>query len=114
MIGKDFESKPTVWVSEKDEDLILSSDACEPVEIPTYDAEIKAFSKLGKHFKLLYQLHEGEDGIDLLNMGYGSDFKTQMLHGFAVNPKLETRYFVSYCPEAIYKRHRLAVVKVER
>ena len=114
LLGVEFESKPTVWVSEQDEDLILSSDACEPVEVPTYDAEIKAFSKLGKHFKLLYQLNEGDDGIDLLNMGYGSDFRTQILHGFVVNPKLKTRYFASYCPEAIYQKHKLAIVKIDR
>lgn len=115
IIGKKFESKPTPWVSDEDDGLMLSSDACEPVEVPTYDAEIKSFSNWGKHFKLLHTLKDYKGrGFDLLDLGYSSDFRHQIVHGFVVNPKLKVRYFVSFCPEAIYDEHRLVIVPVFR
>jgi len=117
IIGKKLDSKPTPWVSDEDDGLMLSSDACEPVEVPTYDAEIKSFSSWGKHFKLIHQLNHQDiqgDPLELLNMGYGSDFRYQILHGFVVNPELRTRYFVSYCPEANYDQHKLAIIPFER
>lgn len=115
IVGQKFNSKPTPWVSDEDDALMLSSDACEPVEVPTYDAEIKSFSKWGKHFKLIYKLrsYTGRN-YDLLDFGHGSDFRHQIVHGFVVNPKLEVRYFVSYCPEAIYQEHRIVVLPIYR
>lgn len=115
IIGKKLDSKPTPWVSDEDDGLMLSSDACEPVEVPTYDVEIKSFSTWGKHFKLLYTSRDYKGRLyDLLDLGYGSDFRYQIVHGFVVNPELNVRYFASYCPEAIYQEHKLVVLPIFR
>lgn len=115
IVGKEFETKPGVWQSEEDGDLILSSDGCEPAEIVTYDAEVKSFTNAGKHFKLLYKyLNHNSRGFDLLQIDYSSDYRYQILHGFVVNPDLQIRYFVSYYPEALYPEHRLVVIPVCR
>jgi len=115
IVGKKFDAKPVIWVSEEDDDLMLSSDGAEPGEKVTYDCEIKSFSYAGKHFKLLYtMMHYNGRGFDKLQLDYKSDYRYQILHGFIVNPDLQVRYFVSYYPEALYAEHRIVVIPVFR
>ena len=114
ILGLEFDGKPGVWVSDEDDLLMLSSDGCEPGEKITYDAEIKSL-QAGKHFKLLYNGREMIDRYyDLVPADAKNDYRHQILHGFIVNKELKTRYFVSYCPEAIYPEHRLVILPIKR
>lgn len=115
IVGLEFEAKPALWVSDEDDQLMQSSDGCEPADIVTYDCEIKSFTYPGKHFKLLYQMRDYKGrGFDKLQLDYKSDYRDQIIHGFIVNPDLKVRYFVSYYPEALYAEHRFVIIPIFR
>ena len=114
IVGLEFDGKPGVWVSDDDDLLMLSSDGCEPGDKVTYDTEIKSLSH-GKHFKLLYKARDYTGRpFDLVPSDAKNDYRAQVLHGFIVNKDLQTRYFVSFCPEARYQEHRIVVLPIER
>lgn len=114
IVGLEFDGKPGVWVSDEDDLLMLSSDGCEPGDKITYDAEIKSL-QAGKHFKLLYKARDYKDRyFGLVPSDAKNDYRYQIIHGFIVNKELKVRYFVSYCPEAIYPEHRIAVLPIFR
>ena len=113
IVGLPFDTKPGIWKS--DDYLVhISVDGAEPTDIPTYDAEVKAL-KAGKHFKYLYKsLKWKSSQLDLVPNEYGAYYREQVLHAFAVNPLLETRFFMLYEPNAIYEEHKVVLIVIRR
>lgn len=111
--GLEFDLKPGLWRSD-DGTLHISSDGAEPVDEPTYDAEIKCLNA-GKHFKYLDKRRNWRgDELNLVPNEMGAYYKDQVLHAFLVNPKLKTRYFFMYNPDAIYQEHRGVLIVINR
>ncbi len=111
VVGLPFELKPGMW---RNGNYHISSDGAEPVAEPTYDCEVKCL-KEGKHFKYLYKARNWDGAqLDLIPDEYGAYYKEQALHGFVVNKKLRTRYFVLYEPNAKYAEHKIVVIVINR
>lgn len=89
----DFDPLPGVWVSEIDDNIILSPDAAEKGDKPTYAAEAKCFDS-DNHIKYIVL-----DRRAILLEDYNpfnsvpKDNQDQVLDYFVVNENLQTLYF---------------------
>lgn len=84
---------PGVWVSDIDENNILSPDAAEPGDTPTYAAEAKCFDS-ANHVKYVVTDRRARKEKDYNPFkSVPKDNQDQLLDYFAVNEHLETVYF---------------------
>lgn len=114
IVGLKFNLKPGLWRSDTNSMLHISVDGAEPGDNPTYDAEVKAL-KEGKHFKYLFKRKNWKGSeLDLVPDEYGAQYREQVLQAFAVNPNLQTRYFMLYEPNAIYTEHKTVLMVIQR
>lgn len=96
----DIDLEPGVWVSDLDEDIILSPDGAERADIPTWAAEAKCLSS-ANHLKyivkdLVAKQSDAYNPINSIPNDYKDSFKEQVIDYFVVNEALKTLYFVLY------------------
>ena len=87
---------PGVWVSDEDEDLILSPDAAEPGNKPTYAAENKSLDSENHLKAILFDKRAKKLGDYNPFKSVPKDFQDQALDYFTTNEYLETLYFGLY------------------
>lgn len=116
LLGIPFNDNPGMWISDLNDDISVSPDGAEPVDLPTYSAEAKALGA-GKHFKYLWKarnLKLDDNPIDIIPNETGSFYKEQCLQYFVVNEKLQTHYFVLYNEDCIFEDHEIVIIRIER
>lgn len=89
----DLDLDPGVWVSDLDERIILSPDAAEKGDKPTYAAEAKCFDS-DNHIKYVVLDRKAKEleGYNAFN-SVPKDNQDQVVDYFVVNDNLETLYF---------------------
>ena len=102
-LGLPFDTEPGIWVSDIDDDIMVSPDGAQPVEgdqLPTYAGEVKSLSS-AKHLKYIYTDHKAKQRSDY-NPYYSipndaqNNYQDQVLQYFVVNPELEDLYFALF------------------
>jgi hypothetical protein len=99
-IGLPFDADPGVWVSDIDDDIMVSPDGAQPTsktEKPTYAAEIKAL-KSAYHLKYLYEDYKARqeptyNPFDGIPHDAHHNYQDQVLQYFVVNEALQDLYF---------------------
>lgn len=113
----DLNYDPGVWVSDKDEDMIVSPDAAENKKIPTYAAEVKCLDSKNHLLGILQDKRARKEGdynpLESLKIGQ-SDFRWQVIQYFVVNEKLKTVYFTLYDDRYAYDKLIHYVIYVDR
>lgn len=113
----DLDYDPGVWVSDKDEDMIVSPDACEKKKIPTYAAEAKCLDSKNHLLGILQdkRARREDDYKPLQSLKIGqSDFRWQIIQYFVINEKLETVYFTLYDDRYAYDNLMHYVIPIDR
>ena len=95
-----FDKEPGIWVSDIDDDVMVSPDGAQPVEgeqLPTYAAEIKALSS-AHHLKYLYEDYKakqkpGYDPFNSIPHDSQHNYQDQVLQYFVVNESMQDLYF---------------------
>lgn len=102
----DLDIDPGVWVSDLDDNIILSPDAAEKGNKPTYAAEAKCFDS-DNHIKYIVLDRRAKKMEDYNPFkSIPKDNQDQVLDYFVVNNNLETLYFTLY-------DDRIAIPKLE-
>lgn len=90
---------PGVWVSDEDEDIMVSPDACEASKNPTYAVEAKCLDSKNHIQGIIQDIKAQQEtsyqSIESLRIAT-SDFRWQVTQYFVVNEHLKTVYFVLY------------------
>ena len=102
-LGIPFDYNPGIWVSDIDDDIMVSPDGAEPVddgELPTYSAEVKCLSS-GQHLKYIYEDMKARkrsdyEAIYSIPNETPHFYRDQVVQAFVVNEKLEHLFFTLF------------------
>lgn len=116
--GIPFRTGCGVWISEVDENVTFSPDGEEPVELPTYSAEVKALAS-DKQIKaitkdLLAKKKEDYNPIYSVPDEVGAYYRDQAIQAFVVNEKLEKHHFLLYDDRMAFEELKLYAIVIER
>ena len=121
--GLDIDKEPGVWVSDLDEDMGISPDGAQIVdveagEIPIYAAEVKALES-GKHLKfvrkdILAKQRSDYNPIYSVPNEQGAYYRDQAIKYFVVNKKLEKLYYVLYDDRITFDHLVCYVITINR
>lgn len=109
-----------VWLDDSNDSIMFSPDGEEPVEEPTYSAEVKALSS-DKHIKFIFMdiMAKKQDGYNPIYSVPDSWedralYRDQAIQAFVVNDKLQTHYFILYDDRVAFEQLRLYVIPIKR
>lgn len=113
----DIDFDPGVWVSDEDEDIMVSPDACETSLKPTFAIEAKCLDSKNHLQGIVQDLkakkEEHYNPINSLKIGT-SDFRWQVTQYFVVNEGLETVYFTLYDDRFAHEKLMHHVITIYR
>lgn len=117
LFGLNVDMDCGLWVSDEDEDIMVSPDAAENCDNPTYAVEAKCLDS-SNHLRGILQdmrakKEEGYDPLNSLQIGT-SDFRWQVIQYFVVNEDLKTVYFTLYDDRFAHDKLTHYVIQVDR
>lgn len=108
---------PGVWVSDEDEDIMVSPDACEDSKTPMFAIEAKCLDSKNHLQGMIQDIQakklEGYNPIESLKIGT-SDFRWQVIQYFVVNGDLKKVYFVLYDDRFAHDKLMHYVIEINR
>jgi hypothetical protein len=113
-VGKTFDLDPGVWVDEYNDNIILSPDAAQKGDKPTYAAEAKCFNS-ANHLRIILSDKRNKkiEGYNPFN-SIPKENQDQALDYFAINPDLKTLYFTLYDDRIIFEELMHYVIEIKR
>lgn len=116
--GIPFRTGCGVWISDADGNTTFSPDGEEPVDKPTYSAEVKALSS-DKHTKAIIKdliLKKNDDYNPIYSVPdeVGAYYRDQAVQAFVVNEKLQKHHFLLYDDRAAFEELKLYAIVIER
>lgn len=116
-LGLNLDTDPGVWVSDDDEDIMVSPDAAEKSDKPVFAVEAKCLDS-ANHLRGMVQDIRAKKSSDynvLESLQIGrSDFRWQVVQYFVVNEHLRTVYFTLYDDRFAHDKLMHYVIEVKR
>lgn len=113
----DIDLDPGVWVSDDDEDIMVSPDAGEKSSKPKYAIEAKCLDSKNHLQGIIQDMRnkkiEGYSPIESLKIAT-SDFRWQVIQYFVVNEHLKTVYFTLYDDRFAHEKLMHYVITIKR
>lgn len=106
--------KPGVWVSDLDENIMVTPDASEDSKKPKYAVETKSLDTKN-HIRIVLMDIQAKKQSDYMAFDHvPKDFQFQVLQYFVVNEHLKTLYFSLYDDRIVLDHLVHHVIKVDR
>lgn len=116
-LGLEVDFDPGVWVSDVDEDIMVSPDASEKSKKPTFAIEAKCLDSKNHIQGIIQDIRLKKDAeynpINSLRIAT-SDFRWQVIQYFVVNENLQIVYFTLYDDRFAHEKLMHYVIPVKR